>query len=54
MKTYYAVGNFGSGSEVVGFTNKTERDHFVAFGAADNRRAIAAKKATTYRDPVNR
>lgn len=51
---YYAVGNIGSGSEVFTFKTKKERDHFVAWGKADYRRAITSKKAKTYRDIVNK
>lgn len=48
MKKFYAVGNKGSGSEVFSFPTKKERDHFVAWGKADNRRSITAKEAKEY------
>lgn len=54
MKKWYAVGNIGSGSEVFVFDTKKDRDRFVAFGKADNRRVITAKKAKTHRDICNR
>jgi len=54
MKKYYAIGNKGSGSEVFTFKSKKDRDQFVAFGRADNRRAITAQKARGYRDQCNK
>jgi hypothetical protein len=54
MKKWYAIGNKGYGSEVFEFGTKKERDHFVAWGKADNRRKIDAKKAKTYRDDCNK
>ena len=42
---YYAVGNFGEGSQVLAFASKRARDSFVAWGEADNRRALPYKDA---------
>jgi hypothetical protein len=53
-KKFYAIGNFGNGSEVINFSTKKDRDYFVAFGKADNRRDITAKKAKNYRDICNK
>ena len=42
---FYAVGNFGEGSQVLAFASRRARDSFVAWGEADNRKVIFAKDA---------
>ena len=45
MRHFYAVGNFGNGSQLLAFQSKKDRDYFVAWGRADNRRALTRQEA---------